>query len=166
MKLISDRTLISPLSKKDIPEILEMYMEIDAFKHVKPFQNKSSEFYIDFLNKKINSSNNEIEFWTVRKKEDNTFIGTTNLNKLTSTSMIQIGCHIKKNHWSKGYASETLSEILTYGIETKKLKEIFGIFELDNIASKKLLEKLNFKFSEKKVFLGTEVNIYKYVFNS
>jgi len=162
MKLISERTLISPLSKKDIPEILEMYMEIDAFKYVKPFQNKSSEFYTDFLKKKINAGNKETQFWTVRKKEDNSFIGTTNLNQLTSTSMMQIGCHIKKNNWSKGYASETLIEILNYGIETRKLKEIFGVFELDNIASKKLMEKLNFKFSESKVFLGTEVNIYKY----
>lgn len=162
MKLISDRTILSPLSKKDIPEILEMYLEIDAFKYVKPFQNKSIEFYINFLNQKLKSENNEIEFWIIRKKKDNTFIGTANLNQLASTSMIQIGCHIKKNHWSEGYASETLTEILTFGIETKNLKEIFGVFELNNIASKKLLEKLNFKFSEKKIFLDTHVNIYKY----
>jgi len=162
MNLISDRILISPLSKKDIPEILEMYLEKDAFKYVKPFQNKSTEFYTDFLNKRINSINNEIEFWTVRKRDDNTFIGTANLNQLGTTSMIQIGCHIKKKYWSKGYASETLKEILTYGIETKKLKEIFGVFELKNTASKKILEKLNFKFSENKVFLGTAVNIYTY----
>jgi len=162
MKLISDRTIISPISSTDIPEVLEMYLEIDAFKYVKPFQNKSSEFYTRFLNKKLNSDNKEIEFWTVRKKEDNTFIGTANLNELASTSMMQIGCHIKKKHWSKGYAFEALTEILTYGIETKKLKEIFGVFELNNSASKKILEKLNFKFSENKVFLGTEVNIYKY----
>ena len=44
MKLNSGRILISPLSKRDIPEILE----IDAFKCVKSFQNKSSEFYVDF----------------------------------------------------------------------------------------------------------------------
>jgi len=162
MNLISDRILISPLLKKDIPEILEMYLEKDAFKYVKPFQNKSIEFFTDFLNKKINSGNKEIEFWTVRKKGDHTFIGTANLNQLGQTSMIQIGCHIKTEHWSKGYASEILREIVTYGTETKKLKEIFGVFELDNIASKKLLEKLNFKFSERKVFLGAVVNIYTY----
>jgi len=162
MKLTSDRTLISPLSKKDIPEILEMYLETDAFKYVKPFQNKSSQFYSDFLNKKLNSNNKEIEFWTVREKENNAFIGTANLNQFATTSMTQLGCHIKKSNWSKGYASETLSEILTYGIESKKLKEIFGIFELDNIASKKILERLNFKFSENKVFFDTKVNIYKY----
>jgi len=162
MNLISDRILISPLSKKDIPEILEMYLEKDAFTYVKPFQNKPAEFYIAFLNKKIKSDDTEIEFWTVRKKEDNTFVGTANLNQLGTTAMIQIGCHIKTEHWAKGYASEILKEVLTYGVETKQLKEIFGVFELNNIASKKLLEKLNFKFSERNVFLGTEVNIYKY----
>ncbi|PHS08238.1 MAG: hypothetical protein COA88_07075 [Kordia sp.] len=162
MKLSSGRILICPLSKRDIPQILEMYLEIDAFKYVKPFQNKSSEFYFDFLNKKLNSDTKEVELWTVRKKEDNTFIGTANLSQFASTSMIQIGCHIKKNNWSKGYASETLTEILTYGTEIKKLNEIFGVFELNNIASKKILEKLNFKFSENKIFFETEVNVYKY----
>ena len=162
MTLITKRTIIKPLTEKDIPNVIIMYKEPDSFKYVKPFAGKSDVFYTEFLKKKIESNIKEVGFWTVCKKENNEFIGTVNLNQFASTSMSQVGCHLKRKFWNNGYASELLKEIVGYGIEQRKLREIYGIFEEENIASRKLLEKLQFEHFEKKTILNTKVNIHKY----
>ena len=162
MRLTTKRTIIKPLIEKDIPNVISMYKEADSFKYVKPFAGKSDDFYTDFLKKKIESNINEVGFWTVCEKENNEFIGTVNLNQFASTSMTQIGCHLKRKFWNNGYASELLKEILGYGIEERKLCEIYGIFEEEHIVSRKLLEKLHFEHFEKKTILNTKVNIHKY----
>ena len=76
--------------------------------------------------------------------------------------VVEIGIRIEEQFWNNGYASELLKEILGYGIEERKLREIYGIFEEENIASRKLLEKLKFEHFEKKTILNTKVNIHKY----
>jgi len=162
MKLCSKRAVIKPLTEEDIPFIVNMYKEPDSFKYVKPFKGKSDDFYKDFLKKKIESNITEIGFWTVYKKETSEFIGTVNLNQFASTTMNQIGCHLKRKFWNNGYAYELLEKILEYGIKERHLDEIFGIFEEKNIASRKLLEKMNFKLFEKRTILNSKVNIYKY----
>lgn len=162
MILFSKRTKLEPLNEKDIPEVISMYKEPDAFKYVKLFQGKSDDFYINLLKNKIRTNPNEIEFWIVRKKENNEFIGTVNLNKFSNTTMTQIGCHLKRKFWNYGYASELLNSILEYGIKVKKLREIFGIFENDNIASKKIFEKMEFTHHTNLTILNTTINIYKY----
>lgn len=160
MTLFSNRTKIELLTENDIPSIIKMYKEPDSFKYVKPFNGKSDKFYIDFLKKEIES--NENGFWVVRGKENNEFVGTVNLNQFAIASMTQIGCHLKRKFWNKGYASELLKTTLEYGINQKKLVEIFGIFEEENVASRKLLEKLNFKYFENRTILKTKVIVYKY----
>ncbi len=162
MILHSKRTIIKPIEESDIPKIIEMYQELDSFKYVKPFQGKSTEFYQNFLKARILSNKDLIGFWTVTTKNKNEFIGTVNLNQFASTRMTQLGCHLKKDLWNKGYASELLGQILEYGISNLKLNEIFGLFEDENIASKKLLERLHFKPFEIKTILETKVNVYKY----
>jgi len=162
MTLFTKRTIIEPLIEKDISNVIGMYMEPDSFKYVKPFAGKSENFYTEFLKKKISTNIGEIEFWTVREKANNEFIGTVNLNQFASTSMTQIGCHLKRKYWNNGYASELLAEILDYGINERKLREIYGIFEEENTASRKLLEKMDFKHFEKRIILDTEVSIHKY----
>lgn len=162
MILNSKRTIINPLKESDIPTIIQMYQELDSFKYVKPFQGKSIEFYQDFLNAKILSNKDTIGYWTATTKAKNEFIGTVNLNQFGSTTMTQLGCHLKRDCWNQGYASELLRQILEYGIENLKLTEVFGLFEKENVASKKMLEKLDFKPFEIKTILGAKVNIYKY----
>ncbi len=162
MILYSHRTVIKPSKESDISDIIEMYSEPDAFKFVKPFQGKSTEFFNDFLQKKIVANKTEVEFWTVRVVEQNKFIGTVNLNKLADSGMPHIGCHLRRDYWNKGYAFEILKTVLDYGINNQELNEIYGLFENDNVASKRLLEKLGFKSFEDKMISQNKVNVFKY----
>ena len=88
MILETTRTTITPLAKSDIPEIMEMYHEPDSNKFIPPLLDKNEDYYIDFLNKKIEYNKNEIGFWTVRHTTDNAFIGTVNLNQFADTELV------------------------------------------------------------------------------
>jgi len=162
MILYSQRTVIKPIEESDISDIIKMYSEPDAFKYVKPFQDKSVEFFRDFLHQKITANKKEVQFWTVKTLTENVFIGTANLNKLADSDIIQIGCHLSREFWNQGFASELLEKVLNYGTNILKLNEIYGVFENENIASKKLLEKLDFVAFEEKEILQTKVNVFRY----
>ncbi|MGO2358415.1 GNAT family N-acetyltransferase [Mesonia sp.] len=163
MKLYSKRTLIKPILEKDIPAIIDMYNERDSFKYVKALDGKSDDFYERFLQNKIESNRNDIGFWVVKEKKSLEFIGTVNLNQFASTSMIHMGCHLKRKFWNNGFATELLKRILDYGIKEKKLQEVFGIFDEENSVSRRLLEKMEFKYFEDQTFLDTKVIVYRYM---
>ncbi|WP_107039650.1 GNAT family N-acetyltransferase [Brumimicrobium mesophilum] len=161
--LYTDRTFIKPIHKLDIPEIIKMYNEPDSFKYVKQYEGKSDEFYTTFLENKIAVNAKNLGFWSVRGKKNNEFIGTINLNQFSDTAMTHIGCHLKREFWNKGYATELLTELLNYAVTERKLKEVFGITDENNLVSKKLLKKLNFKEFEKRTILESKVVIYRYL---
>ena len=66
---------------------------------------------------------------------------------------ITIGYTISEKYQRKGYAYEILNEFIDYSFKNfKNYNEIVAMVHPDNIASKRLLEKLNFKnegYSEK-----------------
>ena len=162
MELYSKRTRIEPFNAEDISKVIEMYNEPESFKFIKPLIGQTDNFYTKFLKDKINSSKIELEYWKVIENESGDFIGTLNLNQFASTSMTQIGCHLKRTFWNKGFATELLRTILEYAIEEKNYSEVFGIFEPENIASKRIFEKLEFIKCENQTFLKTELSIYKF----
>ena len=162
MRIQSERINFTPFTEIDIPLVMDMYKEKDQFKYVSPLANQSDEFYTQFLKNKINNNQTELEFWKLIRKSDNEFIGTVNLNKFSNSNMIQIGCHLKKDFWNNGFATESIKTILDYSIQVKKHSSIYGIFESGNTASKRIFEKLNFQKCQNKTFLDIELNIYKY----
>lgn len=153
------RTTIRPLHLNDYPDVLEMYSEKDSFKYIKPLRDLSSEEHSQFIDKKMLQNTDEIGFWSVFTKDDNEFIGTVNLNEFANTGMIQIGCHLKRAFWNKGFGLELMTEIVNYGFETRKLDQIHGVYEDGHFVSTKLLEQLGFKFLETQTFGTTNVNI-------
>lgn len=142
--MVSKRTLINELASSDVEEVLEMYQEKDTFKYIKPLLEKDEGFYREFLNKKIAFNQNQVEFWVVRNRVNNEFIGTINLNRVPNTSYIQIGCHLKRKFWKSGYATELMSTLLIEAFEKRGMSEVYGVFEQTNRVSKKLLKNLGF----------------------
>ncbi|MDI7740596.1 GNAT family protein [Lysinibacillus fusiformis] len=58
----------------------------------------------------------------------------------------EIGYFIDKNEWGKGYATEVAALMIEYGFEKLGLERIYGHCMSRNSASRKVMEKLGFKF--------------------
>jgi len=73
-------------------------------------------------------------------KETNEFIGQCGLltQEVDGIKEIEVGYHLLRNHWGKGYATEAGNAFKTYGFQTKQTQSIISIIHIDNIASQKV----------------------------
>jgi RimJ/RimL family protein N-acetyltransferase len=84
--------------------------------------------------------------WAVINKADNQFIGICGFNYLNHTEEIEIGYLLAKSAWGKGLATEAAKACLRYGFEELQLEQIVAVAFPENIASRKVMEKLNMRY--------------------
>ncbi|MCY9592280.1 N-acetyltransferase [Paenibacillus chitinolyticus] len=83
--------------------------------------------------------------YLVERKEDQAPIGICGLIKRESLEDVDIGFAFLPKYWSKGYAYEAASAVMSYGKDTLGLTRIVAITAQENQASERLLEKLGFQ---------------------
>ena len=88
---------------------------------------------------------NGFGLWGVILKEQNKFIGQCGITKQDIDGVIvpEIGYHINKEFWRKGFATEASIASLKYGFERLGLNEIYIHTYVKNIPSKRVAEKLH-----------------------
>ena len=80
-------------------------------------------------------------FWALELKGTGELIGGALLQPLPDESDVEVGYHLGKRHWGKGYATEIASRLVRYGFEDLGLKRIVGVTYPQNKASMRVLEK-------------------------
>jgi ribosomal-protein-alanine N-acetyltransferase len=161
----TERTRWSLLEEKDLPDMIAMAQEPDTFKYLKKFQVMTADEYQRFLYTKLEQIRRRTGYhWAVRLKTDSSFIGAVNLNPIGNSSLLQIGCQLKRTCWHQGFATELMKKVVSFAIDEARLSEVYGVFEKDNLISRKLLARLDFHWEETKAdpSMGTEIEIHKY----
>ncbi|MBT2697230.1 GNAT family N-acetyltransferase [Bacillus sp. ISL-40] len=92
--------------------------------------------------------------WAVILKEGDIFIGDCGITmqKIEGKTLPEIGFHIIKEYWNKGYATEAASACKDYAFNVLKYPKIFSYTTLKNIPSQKVAKKIGmkiYKFFEK-----------------
>lgn len=88
------------------------------------------------------------ETYTILNK-DKVFLGTINLYNKSIRQIkdcYTIGISLKKEAWGKGYGKEAILLLLAYAFKIKKALYIEIGCEPTNLRSKKLIEKIGFKY--------------------
>ncbi len=170
MKLQSKRATIEFLKESDFDELLEMFLEKDTFKYIKPLQNKTREEYKAFLHSKLasNAQFKVMGYWVVREKETNTLIGTLNYYPMPESSgytFKHIGAHFKRAFWNKGYSLELLSTLIEYLNKGVGETEILAILQSEHLVSKKMLARLGFMFLKHFELGGETLEMHQLLLN-
>jgi [ribosomal protein S5]-alanine N-acetyltransferase len=174
----TERTILTLLEEADLPEMMEMAREPDTFRYIKKLRVMTEKEYERFLLLKLEQIRRNIGYhWAVRLKAGEAvgsggeavgsgmagaFIGAVNLNPIGNSPMLQIGCQLKRDWWGKGFASELTKRVLEFAIGEVGLTAVYGVFEKDNIVSRRLLQKLGFSWSESRIDQGIEIEIHRY----
>ena len=87
--------------------------------------------------------------YTVIRKADNTKIGTCGLFDREGLTEIDLGFAFLPAFEGKGYAFEAASKVYDAALNEFKLEKLQAITLNENTGSRKLLEKLGFKFKQK-----------------
>ena len=92
----------------------------------------------------ISYKKNGFGLWAIINKESNIFIGQCgiSLQNIDGKIVPEIGYHMHKDFWNKGYATEAALGSLNYGFETLKLDKIYIHTYVNNIPAQRVAEKL------------------------
>ena len=89
--------------------------------------------------------------WGIAFKQNNYLIGSAGFTWKENNGA-EVGYELASQFWRQGVMSEALAAILRYGFAERGLDFFVAEVMLENVASKKLLEKLGFR--SQKVLLG------------
>lgn len=89
---------------------------------------------------------NEYINWAIAQKEDNKLIGMIGFFRMQPENFRgEIGYILNPNFHGKGIMKEASDEAIKFGFEKMNFHSIEAVIDPKNIASEKLLQKLNFK---------------------
>lgn len=96
---------------------------------------------------------NGIGRWAVALKNKGQFIGWTGFKRMRESenghvNHLDFGYRYARRFWGQGYAFEAAKAALDYGIEKLGFREVYATTDVDNRGSKRILEKLGFRFME------------------
>ncbi len=95
--------------------------------------------------------------WAVIEKTSGEFIGWSGLKLMTTeinnhTNFYDVGYRLIPKFWGKGYATESAKASIEYGFTKMNIMDIIGIAYVDNIKSRRALEKCGLRFREQFLF--------------
>lgn len=99
--------------------------------------------------------------WAVLLKDSGRFIGWCGLKFDVNTQQTDIGFRFFEEEWGKGYATESAQACLQVGFHRFLLHCIIGRAMKANIASIRVLEKLNLAYEQDMMLDNEEAVLYK-----
>jgi RimJ/RimL family protein N-acetyltransferase len=148
------RLIIRNLTLGDTEGMFAMDRDPEVHKYLgnKPYTDISqTTANIDFIMEQYR--NNGIGRWGVILKNTNEFIGWTGFKLMTDKvnghlGHYDFGYRHARKYWGQGYGYEAAKASLDYGLEVMQLQNIYAMTDVENVPSRRLLEKLGFEFVE------------------
>ena len=99
--------------------------------------------------------------WAVIEKHENRFIGWAGLKLYRDEvnghrNFLEVGYRLIKKYWGKGYATEAAQAAVVFGFKGLNAPEIFGMADVNNSASIRVLEKCGMTHTGNFMLDGTD----------
>ena len=85
--------------------------------------------------------------WAMVEKQSGEIVGQAGLTiqQCEGQDVLEIGYHLKKKHWKKGYAAEAAKGCMQYAFEILDAPAVYSIIKSDNLASQRVAERMGMK---------------------
>ncbi|UCD17905.1 MAG: GNAT family N-acetyltransferase [Candidatus Zixiibacteriota bacterium] len=148
MRLETERLIIRPFTLKDAEKLQVICSDEEVVRYLPENVMTLDEvreiiaWLLDCYQK--NTPDNIVKFTVaVELKDSNELIGWCGLGPLEfAPSETEIFCGFARQFWGRGIATEAARAMLGYGFETVGLIEIAAVVHPDNVASKRVIEKM------------------------
>ena len=151
MELETERLIIKLLTLSQLKlwlnNIKLLEKELNCIFDAEPMENS----FLNIINGQIEVIENDPEnyvyysFWLIIRKKDNVVIGSMDFkNKPNEKKEIEIGYGLGKKYEHNGYMTEAIKAFCEWALTDKKVETIIAETEIENIPSKRILEKCGF----------------------
>lgn len=150
----TERLLIRPLQPTDEQGMFDMDSDPVVHRYLgnKPVTEiRESREVIEFIRSQY------MEFgigrWAIEEKATNEFVGWTGFKWIKGPmnrhcNYYDYGYRLMRKFWRKGYGYESGYAALQFGLNNLKFRPVYAMTDVENVASRSLLEKLGFQFKE------------------
>jgi [ribosomal protein S5]-alanine N-acetyltransferase len=106
---------------------------------------------------------NDFGLWVFRDKINNQFVGRAGLRKtvVEAKDEVELAYALMAKFWGKGLATEIGQEILKIGFDLLGLPDIVCFTLTTNLASKRVIEKLGFKYERDIIYADLPHLLYR-----
>jgi RimJ/RimL family protein N-acetyltransferase len=102
-----------------------------------------------------------IGLWAVEESSSGELLGRCGFQVLDLTSETEIDFLLAPSSWGQGYATEAARAALQYGFGVFELQEVIAIVHPENVASRKVIEKIGMGGEKRATYFG--MDCYRYV---
>ncbi|WP_099352491.1 GNAT family N-acetyltransferase [Fredinandcohnia onubensis] len=145
--LETERLRLREIVHRDAQEIFNCFSNNDVTRYYgqDPLTKvEQAEQFVEFFAK--NYKEKRGIRWGIELIETEELIGTIGFNAWSPKhKRAEIGYELQPQYWRKGYATEAVKRVITYGFDNLGLTRIGAVVFLENAASNELLTKLGFE---------------------
>ncbi|MBR5369978.1 MAG: GNAT family N-acetyltransferase [Bacilli bacterium] len=141
----TERLVLRRFTENDAKEIYEGYVNQEDFLYYANKEKRTLQEEIESL-KGIEAKYNNPEYYNWLITLNNKVIGAIHLNVDNYNESVEFNYAIDDRYKGNGYMTEALEAVKEYCLNKIETNRISGGCEINNIASKKVMEKCNFKY--------------------
>jgi len=157
----TERLLLRQFTMDDLDDLYFIYSHPDLSKYLSNEQPLRLDQTRAAINSIIESwQQHKFGVWAVVYKKHRKLIGHCGLKFLENTPEVQIGYLLLKDYWRRGLGTEAAAAVLKYGFDVVKLERIVAIAKPENIASRRVMEKVGMKYEKDAYFYENDVVYY------
>lgn len=145
-KLNTSRLRLRPLGGRHLSRILEIWTLPEVRRHLWDDKTIGEERAgLEVARSKESFRIRGFGQWAVRRREKRKVIGSCGLLLIPGSDQIELIYCIDPALWNNGYATEAAQAVVDYAFREADLTLLFGRCALDNIASRRVLEKVGMR---------------------
>jgi [ribosomal protein S5]-alanine N-acetyltransferase len=149
--------------KEDLPLARELWGDIEVTRFFGgPFSEEEVERRLAQQIVWMNAHG--FQYWPIHLLADGNFVGCCGLRPYRPAEQVhELGFHLRPTHWGHGFAMEAARAAIAYGFQTIGAKGLSAGHHPDNVSSKKVIEKLGFRYSHDEHFPALAMDIPYYL---
>ncbi|PPL02297.1 GNAT family N-acetyltransferase [Parapedobacter indicus] len=162
-ELTTDRLMMRPFRAEDGPMMYALNEDPEVLQYTGDVQFEDVAAASTFLHNYGQYEKYGVGRLVVVLKGTGEILGWCGLKYHPSADEYDIGYRFFKQHWGKGYATESAKAAMDYGFGTLKLDRIIGRARVENLASINVFNKLGMRFVKPYTEDGKNWVLYKVV---
>ena len=152
-----------PLAETDFEDLHALHGDLRVIRAFGGTEPSTLEEARGFLDRKLmHWREHGFGIWMFRD-EDGAFVGRCGIHRWNGLGRdeVELGYIVRSPLWSRGYATEIARAVVDHAFSTLELPELVGFTRTENLASRRVLEKLGFEFERPFVGDGVESVLYR-----